>query len=56
MIEKFNIKDNTLMRYEVIGKGPPILLLHTLRNKLKYSYKASRSFGHSAYLTVLMQL
>ena len=41
MIKKFNIKDNTYIRYEVIGKGPPILLLHTIRNRLEYSYKVS---------------
>ena len=41
MIKKFNIKDNTFIRYEVIGKGPPILLLHTIRNRLEYSYKVS---------------
>ena len=56
MIKKFNIKDNTFVRYEVIGKGPPILLLHTIRNGFEYSYKASRSFGHSAYLSVLMHI
>ena len=41
MIKKFNIKDNTFIRYEVIGIGPPILLLHTIRNRLEYSYKVS---------------
>ena len=41
MIKKFNIKDNTFIRYQVIGKGPPILLLHTIRNRLEYSYKVS---------------
>ena len=41
MIKKFNIRDNTFIRYEVIGKGPPILLLHTIRNRLEYSYKVS---------------
>ena len=41
MFKKFNIKDNTFIRYEVIGKGPPILLLHTIRNRLEYSYKVS---------------
>ena len=41
MIKKFYIKDNTFIRYEVIGKGPPILLLHTIRNRLEYSYKVS---------------
>ena len=41
MIKKFNIKDNTFIRYEVIGKGPPMLLLHTIRNRLEYSYKVS---------------
>ena len=41
MIKKFNIKDDTFIRYEVIGKGPPILLLHTIRNRLEYSYKVS---------------
>ena len=41
MIKKFKIKDDTCIRYEVIGKGPPILLLHTIRNRLEYSYKVS---------------
>ena len=41
MIKKFNIKDKTFIRYQVIGKGPPILLLHTIRNRLEYSYKVS---------------
>ena len=41
MIQKFNIKNNTYIRYDVIGKGPPILLLHTIRNRLEYSYKVS---------------
>ena len=41
MIKKFNVKDNTFIRYEVIGEGPPILLLHTIRNRLEYSYKVS---------------
>ena len=41
MIKKFHIKDNTFIRYEVIGKGPPMLLLHTIRNRLEYSYKVS---------------
>ena len=39
MIQKFNIKNNTYIRYDVIGKGPPILLLHTIRNRLEYSDK-----------------
>ena len=38
MIKKFNINDNTFIRYKVIGKGAPILLLHTIRNRLEYSY------------------
>ena len=41
VIKKFNIKDNTFIRYEIIGEGPPILLLHTIRNRLEYSYKVS---------------
>ena len=41
MIKRFSIKDNTYIRYEVIGKGPSILLLHTIRNRLEYSYKVS---------------
>ena len=39
MIKKFNLNDNTFIRYETIGKGPPILLFHTIRNRLEYSYK-----------------
>ena len=41
VIKKFNIKDNTFIRYEIVGEGPPILLLHTIRNRLEYSYKVS---------------
>ncbi len=41
VIKKFNIKDDTFIRYEIIGEGPPILLLHTIRNRLEYSYKVS---------------
>ena len=41
MIQRFKIKNNTFLRYEVIGKGPPILLLHTIRNRLEYSYDVS---------------
>lgn len=39
MINKFNLHDNTFIRFEVIGKGPPLLILHTIRNRLEYSYK-----------------
>ena len=35
--EKFNLNDSTYIRYFKIGKGKPILLLHTFRNRLEYS-------------------
>ena len=36
-IENFNLKDGTYIRYRVTGNGPPLLLLHTFRNRLEYS-------------------
>ena len=55
MIKKFNIKDNTYVRYEIIGKGPPILLLHTIRNRLEYSYRVCDLLKekHTLYLLEL---
>ncbi len=55
MIKTFKLRDNTLIRYEVIGKGPPILLLHTFRNRLEYFYKISEKLeqNHSLYLVDL---
>ncbi len=35
--EKFKLKDDTFIRFKKIGKGQPILLLHTFRNRLEYS-------------------
>ena len=36
-IENFNLKDGAYIRYRVTGNGPPLLLLHTFRNRLEYS-------------------
>ena len=36
-IENFKLKDGTYIRYKTIGNGPPLLLLHTFRNRLEYS-------------------
>ena len=41
-IEKFILDDNTYIRFKKIGKGPPILLLHTFRNRLEYSDKLGK--------------
>ncbi len=38
-IKKFKINDGTYFRYKKIGRGKPILLLHTFRNRLEYSDK-----------------
>ena len=38
-IKKFKLKDGTYFRYKKIGKGKPVLLLHTFRNRLEYSDK-----------------
>ena len=35
--QKINLDDGTFIRYKKIGKGNPILLLHTFRNRLEYS-------------------
>ena len=37
--ERFNLKDGTYIRYTVQGKGEPLLLLHTIRNRIEYSDK-----------------
>ncbi|OUU63716.1 MAG: hypothetical protein CBC22_00255 [Alphaproteobacteria bacterium TMED62] len=55
MIKKFNINDNTFIRYKVIGKGAPILLLHTIRNRLEYSYKVSDLLKNT-YTLYLLEL
>ena len=36
-IDNFKLNDGTYIRYKVIGNGPPLLLLHTFRNRLEYS-------------------
>ena len=36
-IDNFKLNDGTFIRYKVIGNGPPLLLLHTFRNRLEYS-------------------
>ena len=36
---KFNLDDGTFIRFKKIGKGNPILILHTFRNRLEYSDK-----------------
>ena len=38
-MKKFNLKDGTFIRYKKTGKGSPLLLLHTIRNRLEYSDK-----------------
>lgn len=41
-IEKFYLDDGTYIRFKKIGKGMPILLLHTFRNRLEYSDKLGK--------------
>ena len=41
-IEKFYLDDDTFIRFKKIGKGEPILLLHTFRNRLEYSDKLGK--------------
>ena len=36
-IKKFNLDDGTFIRYTEQGSGQPLLLLHTIRNRLEYS-------------------
>ena len=36
-IKKFNLSDGTFIRYTEQGSGQPLLLLHTIRNRLEYS-------------------
>ena len=36
---KFKLDDGTFIRFKKIGKGNPILILHTFRNRLEYSDK-----------------
>ena len=41
-IQKFKLDDGTYIRFRKIGKGKPILLLHTFRNRLEYSDKLGK--------------
>ena len=43
-IKKFKLNDGTYFRYKKIGRGNPILLLHTFRNRLEYSNKLGELF------------
>ena len=36
-IKKFNLNDGTFIRYTEQGSGQPLLLMHTIRNRLEYS-------------------
>jgi len=40
-IKKFYLSDGTFIRYKVFGKGKPLMLFHTIRNRLEYSEKIS---------------
>ena len=37
LIKKFNLQDGTFIRYSEQGQGSPLLLLHTIRNRLEYA-------------------
>ena len=37
----FNLPDGTYIRYKVLGKGKPLMLFHTFRNRLEYSNKVA---------------
>ena len=37
LIKKFDLSDGTYIRYKVFGKGKPLILFHTFRNRLEYS-------------------
>lgn len=41
-LSKFKLNNETFIRYKKIGKGKPILLLHTFRNRLEYSDKLGK--------------
>ena len=41
-IEKFYLDNNTFIRFKKVGRGAPVLLLHTFRNRLEYSDKLSK--------------
>lgn len=41
-LNKFKLNNETFIRYKKIGKGKPILLLHTFRNRLEYSDKLGK--------------
>ena len=40
-IQRYGLPDGTYIRYKVLGKGKPLLLLHTFRNRLEYSNEVS---------------
>ena len=40
-LQRYGLPDGTYIRYKVLGKGKPLLLLHTFRNRLEYSNEVS---------------
>jgi pimeloyl-ACP methyl ester carboxylesterase len=40
-LQRYGLPDGTYLRYKVFGKGKPLLLLHTFRNRLEYSNEVS---------------
>ncbi len=53
--EKFNLPDGTFLRYQKLGQGNPIMLLHTFRNRLEYGYPIASKLKNkfSVYLVDL---
>jgi len=54
-IKKFKLSDNTFIRYKKIGKGSPLILLHTIRNRLEYCDEVA-SLLKNVYTVYLMDL
>ena len=52
MIKHFNLNNDTYIRYEVMGAGNPVLLLHTFRNRLEYCYRVANQLkkNYTVYL------
>mgnify|MGYP001360470671 CR=1 FL=1 len=54
-IQKFILQDETYIRFKKFGKGQPILLLHTFRNRLEYCKNVANLLKekHSVYIVDL---
>jgi pimeloyl-ACP methyl ester carboxylesterase len=55
MIKHRVLSNRFVLRYRVVGKGPPLVLLHTMRTQIEYFQKVETALaqGHTLYIVDL---